>query len=172
MWRIPVGVAAVVSAVIAIWRGGRALIQEGRWRPIMLDGPHGMGTLIGGKTKANPSPGDRSGTSRAVRVWMHNRSGVAQDVHVRTGWRRSTSRFIRPWRPKGQLMLRTIHLEPNQAGDVQLKVLPRDDWPAQERDPRRLPVCWLWLAVETSSGHRRRRLVRTHLIGSECATLW
>ena len=172
MLGVVAAICVVLGLPIALWRSVQHLIRVGWWRPIKLDGPHGMGTLIGGKAKDNPGPGDQDGTSRAVRVWMHNRSGVAQEVHLRTGWRHSTTRFLRPWRPRAQLVSRTIHLAPNQAGDVQLKVLPRDDWPAQERDPRRLPACWLWLVVETSSGHRMRRLVRTHLIGSECATLW
>ncbi len=172
MLGIVAAICAVLGVPIGVWARVQFLIKEGRWRPIQLSGTRGVGPLLGGKSQENPTIGDGAGTSRAVRVWMHNRSGVAQDVHVRTGRKRRTSRFIRPWRPRGQLVPRTIHLEPNHAGDVQLKVLPRDDWPPQQRDPRMLPVCWLWLVVETASGHRTSRLVRTHLIGSECSLLW
>lgn len=116
--------------------------------------------------------GGQSSNVRAVRVWMHSRSGVPQDVHVVTGRTWGTTRFVLPWIRRGQLLPRTIPLEPNDGGDVQLNTVTIPEWPPQASHPKDLPRCWLLLVVETASGHTTRRFVRCTLIGDQCPVLW
>lgn len=170
---VALGTLVTVAALgVAMWQLTTSRVRAGLWRPIRLGESRGFVPLIGGKAALAAPIAGHFANVRAIRVWMHNRSGVPQEVHVVTGRKWDTTRFVSPWIKRGQLMPRIIHLEPNEGGVVQLRTVAIPEWPAQESDPRRLPNCWLWLVTETASGHKSRRLIRTRLIGDQCRVLW
>ena len=170
-WIILGALVGVFALGVAMWELATSRVRAGLWRPVRLGSRRGL-RLIGGKSATGTPDDGQPSNVRAVRIWMHNRSGVPQDVHVITGRTWRTTRFVLPWIRRGQLLPRTIHLEPNEGGDVQLKTVAIPEWPPQASLPKDLPRCWLLLIVETASGHTTRRFVRCTLIGDQCRVLW
>lgn len=137
-------------------------IPSGRWRPIRLRAAvHRIGVApLGGHARDLPTIGDTTGNTRAIRIWMCNRSNVPQEVEV--VWQRG--HVLWPLLTRAQLAPRTIPLDRKQDGDVVLKFLPTTGWRRLDDTPPGRQA-FIWLVVRGRLGKTTRRMVRAHLYG-------